>query len=1051
MIMRKISFLLALVFAMHCGIKAQNQSGVIQVGPKRTISKATLQQASPAKEREVIIHYDGDNHLAIQAGGSPYIGAIRLTSDELSSYYGNSSIVKARCYIYDASTLTNIRMLIYGNGTATEPGALLVDETLATDQVVTGWNEFTLPTPLALTSGDYWVGFDVTAPAQALGVDAGPMIPGKGGWIYSEGITSGWDGLTEYSLDYNWNIRAVLSPNGGGTYPPATNVQATANGSDVTVTWNAPAKGRAVLLSEEFDSGIPADWTQIDANEDGNIWNYSSSVGYNAPGSVYSESYTGGADITPDNYLITPLVNGATSINYWVVAHSANYPADNYAVMASSTGTNAEDFTVVFEETLTAKIYRPKERDETPKLGTWYERTVDLPAGTKYVAFRHYNCHGQWAMYIDDVTVYGEASTYSYTVTKNGTEVATGITETNYTDAGVANGTYEYCVKVVYTGGTSVPACAAPVTVNDSEIVIHYDGDNDNELYAGDGDSYIGAIRLTSDELASYYGNSSIEKVRCYIGNASIITNIRMLIYGNGTATEPGELLVDDTLAIDQIVDGWNEFTLPTALPLVSGDYWIGFDLAPNTVTLGVDAGPMVPGKGAWIYGNFTTNWDELTEYSFDCNWNIRAVLAPADEDTYPPATNVQATANGSYVNITWDAPTSGAVILSESFESGSLPSGWTTVDFDGDGINWIIPEGEAHSGTKYVSSKSWEGSALSPDNYLITPLVEGATSVQYWVRSGSNYYTGDKYAVMVSTAGTNLGDFTTVFEETTIAKNANSQSGKSENSPKAPGAWYERNIDLPAGTKYIAFRHYDSYDHWSVDIDDVTVYGGKSSYTYTITRNGAEIVSGITETSYTDTNVANGTHDYCVEVVYAGGTSVPACAAPVTVGTPCNPATNVQATANGSVVNVTWSAPESGGGAFYTYNVIKNNVEIATGIIGTSYTDYGVLDGTHEYCVKVVYADCISPSACASVVGINEDIFSKTFVYPNPATDNLIIDCPENINRVEMFDILGRKVISEDNLSNYTNFNISHLSNGMYFLIIHTANGSGEYRIIKQ
>jgi len=158
-----------------------------------------------------------------------------------------------------------------------------------------------------------------------------------------------------------------------------------------------------------------------------------------------------------------------------------------------------------------------------------------------------------------------------------------------------------------------------------------------------------------------------------------------------------------------------------------------------------------------------------------------------------------------------------------------------------------------------------------------------------------------------------------------------------------------------------------------------------------------------------------------------------------------------LKATANGSVVNVTWSAPESGGGAFYTYNVIKNNVEIATGIIGTSYTDYGVLDGTHEYCVKVVYADCISPSACASVVGINEDIFSKTFVYPNPATDNLIIDCPENINRVEMFDILGRKVISEDNLSNYTNFNISHLSNGMYFLIIHTANGSGEYRIIKQ
>ena len=55
--------------------------------------------------------------------------------------------------------------------------------------------------------------------------------------------------------------------------------------------------------------------------------------------------------------------------------------------------------------------------------------------------------------------------------------------------------------------------------------------------YAGDGD-FILVLRLTSDELAST-GNSSIEKARCYIGNASIITNIRMLIYGNGTATEP--------------------------------------------------------------------------------------------------------------------------------------------------------------------------------------------------------------------------------------------------------------------------------------------------------------------------------------------------------------------------------------------------------------------------------------------------------------------------------------------------------------------------------
>jgi hypothetical protein len=76
--------------------------------------------------------------------------------------------------------------------------------------------------------------------------------------------------------------------------------------------------------------------------------------------------------------------------------------------------------------------------------------------------------------------------------------------------------------------------------------------------------------------------------------------------------------------------------------------------------------------------------------------------------------------------------------------------------------------------------------------------------------------------------------------------------------------------------------------------------------------------------------------------------------------------------------------------------------------------------------------------------------MIGKIKVYPNPAKDNLTIECPEEISKVEMFDVLGRIALSNENVSNAT-VDISSLNNGVYFLIIHTASGNGEYRIIKQ
>lgn len=170
-----------------------------------------------------------------------------------------------------------------------------------------------------------------------------------------------------------------------------------------------PAKSD-VILSEDFENVAfypeyfaPINWSVIDADGDGIYWNlflYYNFPGHNSNHCAHSASYVGGiGPVTPDNYLITPLVEGARRVTYWVSVQDADYAAEHYAVMVSTTGTAIEDFAPLFEETMTAK-----------QAGAWYERTINLPEGTKYIAWRHYNCTDMFAMKLDDVTIYSSAA-----------------------------------------------------------------------------------------------------------------------------------------------------------------------------------------------------------------------------------------------------------------------------------------------------------------------------------------------------------------------------------------------------------------------------------------------------------------------------------------------------------------------------------------------------------------------------------------------------------------------------------------------------------------
>lgn len=260
------------------------------------------------------------------------------------------------------------------------------------------------------------------------------------------------------------------------------------------------------------------------------------------------------------------------------------------------------------------------------------------------------------------------------------------------------------------------------------------------------------------------------------------------------------------------------------------------------------------------------------------------------------PATNVTASINqdiSSTVDISWTSPSSEKarnVILNESFENG-IPSNWTTLDADGDGRTWITETDELETGF-ILHPNTGEGAVfsmsiynthdfmtgwvdLTPDNWLITPELTEPTEVKYWVRSQAvPEFDNETYGVYVSSTGTNIADFTSIFEE-----NIHNGIGV---------VFTQRTLTLPVGTKYVAWRHFNSVGQYVIVLDDVEITSGNApvdDYTYTVTRDGTTIASDLTNTSFSDTNVAIGSHEYCVKVVYADCTSESACASSITVG----------------------------------------------------------------------------------------------------------------------------------------------------------------------
>jgi hypothetical protein len=158
-------------------------------------------------------------------------------------------------------------------------------------------------------------------------------------------------------------------------------------------------------VDSETETEILEGWSKIDWDGDGEQWSWDASTfDPDGNGACESSSWSGEA-LTPDNWLITPVINlgdaeGNVTLGYEIGAMDVNWEAEHYGVYISTTGIEVADFTLLFEETV------PEHDFETPQ---WNNRTVDLSAyagEVVYIAFRHFNCSDLYIMMLDDVEVY---------------------------------------------------------------------------------------------------------------------------------------------------------------------------------------------------------------------------------------------------------------------------------------------------------------------------------------------------------------------------------------------------------------------------------------------------------------------------------------------------------------------------------------------------------------------------------------------------------------------------------------------------------------------
>ncbi|MCF8379446.1 MAG: T9SS type A sorting domain-containing protein [Bacteroidales bacterium] len=152
---------------------------------------------------EELIHWDVGNYGNGIGPGTLYAAA-RFDTTDLQNLDG-MYLTKIRFFAQTNNCSYSLRVWM-GETAAT----LLLEQDILEFEAES-WNDIELDNPILIdASQELWIGNVCSGPSYPAACDDGPAAPYKGDLISFDGIN--WSSLSlEWGLDYNWNIRGILS------------------------------------------------------------------------------------------------------------------------------------------------------------------------------------------------------------------------------------------------------------------------------------------------------------------------------------------------------------------------------------------------------------------------------------------------------------------------------------------------------------------------------------------------------------------------------------------------------------------------------------------------------------------------------------------------------------------------------------------------------------------------------------------------------------------------------------------------------------------------
>ena len=250
-----------------------------------------------------------------------------------------------------------------------------------------------------------------------------------------------------------------------------------------------------------------------------------------------------------------------------------------------------------------------------------------------------------------------------------------------------------------------------------------------------------------------------------------------------------------------------------------------------NTVTIQVPAGTYdwcltnpTPGDRIWIASSQGNVGGRADDYTFEAGYTYNFTVYLLGQND---ATDVEIIPGGGTPN-TPVPPTENPVTPEPGgntgwgFETDPFAEGWTIRDDDGDGYNWEWMEASGsdynvYEGTHCMASASYQnsafggGTALTPNNWLISPAFTAGSTVTFWYAGQDPNYAAETFGVYVIANGTTSDELAYFTASNTY------QQGSVDIS------------DFAGQTVQVAFRHYDITDMFRLNLDLVEADAGGS------------------------------------------------------------------------------------------------------------------------------------------------------------------------------------------------------------------------------